>query len=113
MRSWFSTIYLKFRSIVSIQIFSFLIFFFCIIYLILSNFSDLSFNNIISQRWIPKNPIQIIPKQQIKSAIQYGNASFICDRKGTTDGTRVMNVTSLIEDYLVNILRRKKNKIFF
>jgi hypothetical protein len=107
MRSWVSTIYFNCRSLVSIQILSIIFCFSCIIYLILSNFSQASVKNIISQTWIQSVSNQIVSKQEINYRAGTGNTSFICDRMRKTGGVRETNVSSAIDDHLVNILNRK------
>jgi hypothetical protein len=107
MRSWLSTIYFNCRSIVSIQTLSFIFCFSCITYLILSNFSQASVKNIISQTWIQSVSDQIVSKQEIDYRSGTRNTSFICDRTRRTGGVRETNVSSAIDDHLVNILGRK------
>lgn len=97
----------KSRSLLSVQILATFICLFSIIYLILSSFTHLSFDNIISETWIQSKPIQIISQQEFKPKPQNNSRSFICDRQGQNDGTRVINITSSIDDHLMNILRRK------
>ncbi|CAF3942879.1 unnamed protein product [Rotaria sp. Silwood2] len=84
----------------------------CIIYLILSNFSHLSVENIIPRTWIrsvlTNNTDKIVlksDKHDINPINRIENKSFICDRMRKNDGTREENVSSEVDDHLINILR--------
>ncbi|CAF3636707.1 unnamed protein product [Rotaria sp. Silwood1] len=112
MHPWISKIHFYYRSLLSAQILSLTIGFFCITYLILSNFSQLSIENISPKTWIQSvltnntNTIALnITKQDINSLVDIENKSFICDRMRKNDGTREVNVSSELDDHLVNILR--------
>ncbi|CAF3093739.1 unnamed protein product [Rotaria sp. Silwood2] len=112
MRPWISTIGSNCRSLLSLQIISFSLGFSCIIYLILSNFSHLSVENIIPRTWIrsvlTNNTDKIVlksDKHDINPINRIENKSFICDRMRKNDGTREENVSSEVDDHLINILR--------
>ncbi|CAF1459982.1 unnamed protein product [Rotaria sordida] len=89
MRPCISTIGFNYRSLLSVQILSFSIGFFCITYLILSNFSQVS----------------VEKRQDINHVVRSESKSFICDRMRKNDGTREINVSSELDDHLLNILR--------
>ncbi len=106
-----SAICLHHRSLACIQLISFTIACLTIFYLILSTFSLTSIKYLSPQPWIPFNfnTHNISYTQRITSSSDHTNNSFICDRLRINDGTRDTNVTSPIDDHLLNILRRKSS----
>ncbi|CAF4257759.1 unnamed protein product, partial [Rotaria sordida] len=112
MRPCISTIGFNYRSLLSVQILFFSIGFLCITYLILSNFSQVSVESIISrtqtQSVLINNTDRIVlnfERQDINHVVRSEHKSFICDRMRKNDGTREINVSSELDDHLLNILR--------
>lgn len=86
-----------------------------IIYLIFSNISQSSVENINPRPWAQllrlSNPDNVESNfvQHTKNLVVLNvqNRSYICDRKRKNDGTRDLNFSSEIDDFHINILRRK------
>lgn len=114
MRRWISSSFAHYRPIITAQLLSLSIGFFCIIYLILSSFSQISNGSVIPKPLIQPTQVNALAKisakfqkQRKPYAFGYYEKSFVCNRIRKKDGVRDTNVNTTLQDHVVNILGRK------